>query len=176
MKRLGKVTALIIGGMIGLAAVFFGFDLVQRVFVRAEDLMPRSVNVSSVSDNSAVITWTTNQETEGLIEYGTSPTSLTFFAPETEKATSHSVTLTLLSPASTYYFHIKIGDKAFDNSGVPWTFITTKGGESKNEEVSPTETPYLSCVEESDCEVIKGKIEQGECLAIHYSQCLQKSQ
>jgi len=89
------------------------------------------------------INWTTGVETQGVIEYGTTPTALNFFAPETNQLKSHQVELTLLSPNTTYYFQIRIGDKKYDNGGVPWTF-TTRNNQEETVIPSPTPTPILT--------------------------------
>ncbi|MFH1197364.1 MAG: fibronectin type III domain-containing protein [bacterium] len=101
-----------------------GFNLISSVFTRAEDEIPRDVTVLEISQNSAKIQYSTAQDTQGVIEYGTSPTALNFYAPETQRTKDHSINLTLLSPNSSYYFQIKIGEKKYDNGGVPWTFST----------------------------------------------------
>ena len=113
---------------IGVAAcivvVVGGFLLVQNVFTKASDTAPRDLIISQITTNTAKISWTTDQEVQGVIEYGSSPTSLNLFAPENAKQKNHNVEITLLSPATSYYFQIRIGETKYDNGGVPWTFST----------------------------------------------------
>ncbi len=117
-----------------------GFKIFSGVFTRAADFEPRDVVISNIDKNSVKISWATGVETQGVVEYGTTPTALNFFAPEPQKTKNHTVDLTLLSPSTTYYFQIRIGDKKYDNGGVPWTF-TTKGTEkSQPTTLSPTST------------------------------------
>ncbi len=129
-----------------------------------------------------------------MIEYGTSPTALNFFAPEPEKGKNHSVNLTLLSPLTTYYFIIRIDDKRYDNGGVPWTF-TTKGVNDQVE-INPSPTTSVGIItpsptsekgtptpvqslridlkcEETDCQKIKEKIGKG-CTTRDYFLCIKK--
>jgi hypothetical protein len=113
-----------IGVVAGLVVVVGGFLLVQNVFTKASDSAPRDLIINDITTNSAKLSWTTDQETQGVIEYGSSPTSLNLFAPESQKQKNHTVEVTLLSPATSYYFQIRIGDTKFDNGGVPWTFST----------------------------------------------------
>lgn len=157
-------------------AGFFVFQFFQNTFTRASDSAPHAVDIVDITENSAQITWTTDRESQGVVEYGTSPTSLSFFAPEGEKTVKHTVSLTLLSDNTSYYFRIKVGDTTYDNAGVPWTF-STKGTVGNSVPIRPTEPPvvgnYESCLQETDCDVIKEKISTQECLAIHYSRCLQ---
>ncbi len=113
---LGIVTAVLIG--------IIGFRLMSDSLVRAEDISPQNVAITEITQNSVRVKWSTQRETQSVIEYGTTPTSLTFFAPEAVKTKTHSVELNLLSGATTYYFQIRTADKKFDNGGVPWTFTT----------------------------------------------------
>ena len=137
--KLPKILSLSIGGLLALVLLFIGFRLVQGVFAKASDSAPREVVITSIAQNTAKIGWSTDQETQGVIEYGTSPTALNFFAPESQKGKKHNVDLTLLSPNSTYYFQIRIGDQKYDNGGVPWTFTTkSKGSEALSPTISPT--------------------------------------
>jgi len=126
-----------IGVMAGLVVVVGGFLLVQNVFTKASDSAPRDLVISGVTNNSAKINWTTDQETQAVIEYGASPTSLNLFAPESQKQKAHTVEVTLLSPGTSYYFQIRIGETKYDNGGVPWTF-STKTNQQYN---APVATP-----------------------------------
>ena len=167
-----KIISIVLGVIIGLLLIFFGFTIVQRILTRAEDIAPRDVVISEVSENSAKISWTTGIETQGVVEYGTSPTSLNFFAPEAKKTKEHEVDLTLLTPKTTYYFQIRIGDKKFDNGGVPWTFTTKGKGEGQGGLViTPTPistvilppnspTPASSCPY-TDCAEIRSNLGRG---------------
>lgn len=117
-----------IGIVAGLVVVVGGFLLVQNVFTKASDSAPRDLIINGITTNSAKLSWTTDQETQGVIEYGSSPTSLNLFAPESQKQKNHTVEITLLSPATSYYFQIRIGETKYDNGGVPWTFSTKLTG------------------------------------------------
>lgn len=113
-----------IGVVAGMVVVAGGFMLVQNVFTKAADSAPRDLIISEITTNTAKLIWTTDQETQGVVEYGSSPTSLNLFAPESQKQKTHAVEITLLSPATSYYFQIRIGESKYDNGGVPWTFAT----------------------------------------------------
>lgn len=185
-QQITKVASITIGFIIALILVFMSFRFIQNTFIRAEDYTPRDVVVSDISQNSVKISWVTGRESQGVVEYGTTPTALNFFAPETQKSINHSVDLTLLSPNTTYYFQIRIGDKKYDNGGVPWSF-TTKGPETNQPitpRISPTTPPLpsptteptspqskTSSCNETNCQKIKEKIGQG-CTAQDYSRCL----
>lgn len=198
--KLTKVASISIGVVASLLLAVVGFNVVKNT--RAEDAAPRDVVVSEITANSSKVAWSTGQETQGVIEYGTSPTALNFFAPEATKATVHSVDLTLLSPGTTYYFQIRIADKKYDNGGVPWTFVTkaSDGAGAKPVDqvtVAPTApivqaTPtaavvapttavssgsgssYSATCAETDCEKIKAAFGKG-CSTQDYIKCI-KSQ
>lgn len=194
-EQILKIASIIIGLVIFILLVYFGF----RIFgTRAADLEPRDVVISNISTNSVTVTWTTAQETQGVIEYGTTPTALNFFAPEPQKTKNHSVDLTLLSPSTTYYFQIRIGDKKYDNGGVPWTFTTKAVEKTVPSQISPTlqaptpttslsvtPTPLQSLkvddnsstatqvCNETDCQKIKEKLGKG-CTTQDYFKCILK--
>src|SRR3989338_10536300 len=130
-----KIFAIVIGVAIFVGLVFLYFSVFGT---RAADYEPRDVVVSNIEKNSVRVTWATGVDTQGVVEYGTTPTALNFFAPEASKGKTHSLDLTLLSPNTTYYFDIRVGEKKYDNGGVPWTF-TTKGAESSV--AAPTTAP-----------------------------------
>ncbi len=140
MLKQKKVFAVLIGSILSIAFLVFGFQIFSGVFTRASDTEPRDVVISDITKNSARVSWSTGIETQGVIEYGTTPTALNFFAPETTRTKSHQVDLTLLSPNTSYYFQIRIGDKKYDNGGVPWTFTT----KSTDETVAPTTAPTVN--------------------------------
>lgn len=185
-KGLLKDTSIIIGIVIFIVLVFIAFKLVGT---NAADLEPRDVVVSNIEKNSVKLSWATGVDTQGVVEYGTSPTSLNFFAPEAAKEKDHTLDLTLLSPSTTYYFDIRIGDKKYDNGGVPWTYTT----KSIDNSVTPTEIPVptqpvntsqvtpiqhikindnTSCTD-TDCAVIKTKLGRG-CSTQDYFLCIKK--
>jgi hypothetical protein len=189
-----KIAAIGLGLILFVIIVILGFQIFGT---RAADLEPRDVTIADITQNSATVSWTTGVETQAVIEYGTSPTALNFFAPEATRAKEHKIELTLLSPATTYYFQIRINDKKFDNGGVPWTF-TTKGTQATQTSQSPSPTPtaaqitptptpiqvleiknptptsaIVSC-NETDCERIKLNLGKG-CTTQDYFRCIRKT-
>lgn len=134
-----RVVTLVLGGITTLLISLLGFRLLTDTFARASDIAPKNVTIIDITQNSVHVKWTTDQESQSVIEYGSSPTSLTFFAPEATKTKEHDVELNLLTPDTTYYFQIRTGDKKFDNGGVPWT-LTTIGKETAKPTTAPTTT------------------------------------
>ena len=182
--KVTKISAIIIGIVVFVGLVFLYFSVFGS---RAADFEPRDVVVSNIEKNSVRTSWATGVDTQGVVEYGTTPTALNFFAPEATKGKTHTLDLTLLSPNTTYYFDIRVGDKKYDNGGVPWTF-TTKGAESAviTPTIAPTQpvsqpTPFQKLqipdgtenCNETDCAKIKEKLGKG-CSTQDYFKCLKK--
>ncbi len=191
--KLTKFASIAIGVIIAIVLIIMGFRLFSTVFTRASDMEPRDVVVSDMTQNSVKVTWATGIETQGVIEYGTSPTALNFFAPESARSKSHQQELTLLSPNTTYYFQIRVGDKKYDNGGVPWTFTTrlTEGSQiisptpntpiptSAVTEPTPIQTVEVPATSETqgcnetDCAKVKEMLGKG-CSTQDYFKCILK--
>lgn len=182
-----KAVAIVVGIAVFVVLVFGYFKIFGT---RAADFEPRDVIVSNIEKNSVRATWATGVDTQGVVEYGTTPTALNFFAPEATKTKTHTIDLTLLSPSTTYYFDIRIGDIKYDNGGVPWTF-TTKGAETSVSTPSAVPTQSLDSAQgkptpvqtlkisdgtnctETDCEKIKALLGKG-CSTQDYFRCIKK--
>ncbi len=182
-----RIVATVVGVILAIGLIFIGFKVFSSVFTRASDVEPRDVIIGTVTQNSANISWSTGVVTQGVVEYGTSPTALNFFAPDQAATQNHSIDLTLLSPTTTYYFQIRVGQNKFDNGGVPWTF-TTKGSSPTTQAptLAPTspasstlptpvqtlEIPATSCTF-TDCTQIRSHLGKG-CSTQDYFRCLKK--
>jgi len=89
-----------------------------------------NVQVTNVTWNSAVVSWSTNIESSGTVYYGISPTSvITPVVSLNLGAKSHSVNLIGLLQKTTYYFKIsaRVGLQTYtdDNGGAYYKFTTT---------------------------------------------------
>lgn len=123
-----KFLPIIIGVLLSIPLAIGAFFLTQGAMTRASVTAPTDVRAIDITDSKATISWITDGESQGVIEYGTSPDTLNTYAPEITPKTSHKVTLTLLQPNRSYYYQIRIGDETFNNEGVPWTFKTKLEG------------------------------------------------
>ncbi|HVZ19706.1 MAG TPA: DUF4082 domain-containing protein [Vicinamibacterales bacterium] len=89
-----------------------------------------SVSVTSVGSTSATLAWTTDEASDSRVDYGTSA-SLGSNVSSAGLTTAHSLTLTGLSPATTYFFTVTSkdasGNAATSPSGTPASFATTTG-------------------------------------------------
>lgn len=133
-----KSIFIIIGLLASLGVVLLVGNRMFNLLAKASGSPPENVQINNISANSATVTFTTTSEAQALIEYGTNPTNLSLFASDEVSTTSHTIKISLLTPNTTYYFHIKMGDKTYDNAGLPWTFTTVSVG---NSGPSPTRIP-----------------------------------
>lgn len=195
-KKRSRLLGIGVGVMLSfllLAAVSTAYF--SGIFVSATNDSPTELIIRNVTDTTAEIYWTTQDETQGLIQYGTSASELTLLAPEVTAGKEHVQNLTLLQPSTTYYFRIKIGEKEFDNGGVPWTFGTKEEGVSGNKTNTSSETTDSQalptgmsneptsavgaqneigkCLTTTNCDEIKNLLGT-VCQTSDYIKCLQK--
>ena len=108
-----------------LFAVVFGARYAKNYLAGAgASSAPKNVSVSKITQTTAKITWQTEKETQSTLIYGESSENLPLMSFENKPAKNHEVDLSLLNPATSYYFKIKIADEEFDNDGLPWQFTT----------------------------------------------------
>lgn len=115
--------AILIAGL-GAGVFLIGQEQMFRLGASA-DFEPKDVRISNVSDTSFTISWTTNRDALGQVNWGTT-TSLGQSNREENTALKkvHYVTLRNLSPSTNYFFVINSGGQNYDNSGVPWALRT----------------------------------------------------
>lgn len=83
------------------------------------------VKAEGISDSMAVITWTTGEPADSLVEFGAG-VSYGRTAADTTYTMKHSVTLTGLSPATVYHFRVKSKDASGNEAASEdYTFATT---------------------------------------------------
>ncbi|MBU3999902.1 fibronectin type III domain-containing protein, partial [Patescibacteria group bacterium] len=94
-----------------------------------------SVQSGSVTATSVVISWTTSVNADSTVGYSSAPDkTYTFESGNSSQLTSHSVTLTNLTPSTDYYYRVKSrnGDQlaTSDNNGAGFTFTTLAGADT----------------------------------------------
>lgn len=70
------------------------------------------VGISSITETTAVITWTTDEPATSQVEYGESADYGSITPSDEEPTTNHSVTLTELEQDTAYHFRVKSTDEA----------------------------------------------------------------
>src|SRR3990167_6000542 len=73
IHRLPRVVSIIIGIMLSVPVIVAGVYFVQKRFSTASDYMPHDVIISKIDSTKATVSWSTDQEVQAVIEYGTSP-------------------------------------------------------------------------------------------------------
>jgi len=70
------------------------------------------VQATDITTTAAVIQWTTDENSDSVVEYGTTPGSYPNSESDLAMVTGHSIVLTNLTPATTYYYRVKSTDAA----------------------------------------------------------------
>jgi hypothetical protein len=123
--------------IIALPLVVVAAKTAYDYFASADtSIVPDEVIISNVSDTSATISWVTQAETTGLVNYGSQVDNYTLVGKDTKDSSSaesyktHYVTIKNLSPNTTYYFEITSGAGTFQNGENPYSFKTLVDTES----------------------------------------------
>ena len=128
MKGKVKAKTIIITVILLLAGVLgvLGVNTAKTYLGSAAGGMdPQNIRAESNEDGrGAEITWVSDKESMGVVEYGTTPASLLLRAVESQAVLSHRVALAPLKPNVSYYFRIRVGDEIYDNGGIPYSFRT----------------------------------------------------
>ncbi len=85
---------------------------------------------SSITTSSAIITWSTDESSDSVVEYGPT-TSYGTSKSDTTDVTSHSITLTGLSPSTTYHYRVKSTDSSGNGPTVSGDNTFTTGGTTR---------------------------------------------
>lgn len=95
------------------------------------NIAPKNVSISNITDSQLTVSWTTDEKTDGLIKYDTTPNlsktskdNRLQISAENSQFYLHYVTLKELQPTKTYYFKIVSGGKLYDNKGQAYTITT----------------------------------------------------
>ncbi|MBI5529978.1 MAG: hypothetical protein HY918_00555 [Candidatus Doudnabacteria bacterium] len=104
-----------------------------------------SVATSTPTATSLQITWTTDELSNSLIEYGTT-TSYGFSTSSASMVTSHSLVLTGLATTTAYHFHIKSTDASSNTvtsadytNPTPTYYVDSVNGNDSNSGLSPAQ-------------------------------------
>jgi hypothetical protein len=142
-KNLKIILIVVILFLAGIAAVL-GVRVAKTYLGGAEaGTEPKNVRIQAES-NSATISWQTDKEAIGVVEYGTNQASLLLRGPETTAATTHKVSLSPLKADTTYYFRIRIGELIYDNNGIPYSFKTKPAETAVTITQTPSPFPTIS--------------------------------
>lgn len=105
-----------------------GLDYVDDVTQTTLPTIISSV-ASTTGGTSATITWTTDELSDSQIEYGATVSYTASTTLDAALATSHSQTITGLSPSTTYHFRVR-GTNAYGDLGLSSDYTFTTGATS----------------------------------------------
>lgn len=107
---------------------------VRDIYLAASDTtapVVATTSVGSITNNSAVISWTTSEKTNAMVEYGTSPSlgSVTpVTSPGMQRKTSHTAALSNLTAGTTYHYRVVSKDLGANTGMSQIQTFTTTGG------------------------------------------------
>lgn len=89
-----------------MKSLFLIFLSASYVFsVDAQNVI-RGPYLQSPTENSIVVKWRTDEATNSKVHYGTNPSNLDLVASSNSTNTNHTLTLTNLTPSTTYYYAV----------------------------------------------------------------------
>ena len=104
-------------------------------FVESDTTAPVITAVSAApGSNTAVITWTTNENSTSRVDYGTTSNNLNLNSVNNTQVTAHSISLSGLTTGITYYFRVTSVDGSSNSAtspaspAAPATFVTVAAG------------------------------------------------
>ena len=98
----------------------------KRLIPDATSPLITNVTVTNITNNSATITWTTDEIANSVVNYGVESEIYTEIESDPLFLINHTITLTPLSPGTNYYFAVNSTDRS-DNSAESseYSFATT---------------------------------------------------
>ncbi len=89
------------------------------------DSAPQDVRITNISNASITVSWITQKEVVGFVQYGETASLGQNTIAENTPSTTHWVNITGLAPSTSYFFKINSDGTVYDNSGIPWTTSTS---------------------------------------------------
>lgn len=168
-EKLIKWAAVGVGLVISLAVVWFGFSLVSQRFGRAADLNISNFNCEPTGENTLLVTWEDSSKDKGAVYYrpaGTSNNLISLEESTPQEGSSgnmHEVTLSLLTPGTTYEVQVGAGDETDDETHS----CSTKGATSvdtilpTSSPARPTTSPAPTTASKLSVDEIKDRLRDG---------------
>lgn len=130
METFKKKFPTIVGLLVLVVGVALGVFLIQQQQIfrlgASAELTPKNVQITNVADNMFTVSWTTDTETVGFLNWGESNSlGKTANADIPTESHAHSVTVSELLPNTQYFFSINSNAQEFKDGGSPWTVTTT---------------------------------------------------
>jgi hypothetical protein len=156
-----KEKRIIFGGALFLArAMFFLFVIASPclLFAQSDGVAPviSNIRVASTTEDSAIITWLTDELSDSLINYGLDRNYGIARDPVFDKKT-HSVVIPGLESSTTYYFRVISSDSAGNQSVSSGLALTTA---RSSEQIIPNINKVKDAKEKATTEKIASEIEK----------------
>jgi len=88
------------------------------------DSSPKNVRVTNLTDSSFTVSWTTDKSTVGYVKYGPSSPTETVHPTNESASFIHSITISDLTPQTSYSIIINSNGDDYDNNDLPWQAST----------------------------------------------------
>ncbi len=113
--------------------VTFGNVTVKPISTSVDNTPPviNNIQVSSVSHSTATITWMTDEPSNSVINYGLNSSYRSKKVGSTQ-ATTHNITLTGLTPNTTYHYQVKSADRSNNTASSNDRVFTTSDSSSNS--------------------------------------------
>lgn len=109
----------------------------------APQTIPQQIKVTNIDANSFTISWITDQETVGLVKYGTS-LSLAQTQAQAQANLLHYLKIENLQPETKYYF--KIGDQSYEVTTGPYLQTAALADAAYGQVFQPDGTPSQGAI------------------------------
>jgi uncharacterized repeat protein (TIGR02543 family) len=128
-------------------------DVVFETTLPVDETPPQisDVTAAPASDGTALITWTTDEASDSLVEYGTVTGTLISNKSSAALVTSHSISLTGLASGTTYYYSVTSKDAANNSASSTELSFTTPA-----EGLADTTVADFSAGTLNSCEIDSG--------------------
>jgi len=127
--KAAKTIPTILGVLILVSGLALGVFLVQQQQMfrlgASPEKAPRDVRITNITNSSFTVSWITDKNLAGYVEWGEQTDLGEVAWQENEGSTRiHYVRIVGLSPGKKYYFEINSGGEIFRNDGSVWEVIT----------------------------------------------------
>lgn len=146
--------------IVGVVAILLAISLVvsltynQKISqgLDSPNLAPQDIQVANITDSSATVTWQTTSPTKGQVMYGSEggPLNINSFDDRDQtpkERLTHFVTLSNLSPESSYQFKVGTDYNHFPDK--PLTLKTSSQRSTNDSKILPLKQPIQGSVIES---------------------------
>ncbi len=125
-KKGFKTFLLLATGVLTLFGAYRGIPAGYQYFTEAQKETAEVANlqIESLTPTSITVSWETEEEGVGFVQYGTDPAQLERTAPETSPLVKHRITIEGLKPQTTYYYKVGLDGRLLSSEALQVTTPT----------------------------------------------------